>query len=238
MGGVGTSAAAMGGASADVEAFLGRLVRLDPVALVRVRRVADRSTLWGHVPWDVLVSRTVAGSFDADRDVVVRARDWLAAGDAAMTNLLRRDAEWRLALPPDERSVIEEIPAAELRSLGAAAADTLRAAEAGALGGRAVGVRAVRDALLDHIAIVVSAGERRVEIPQRLVQAVVRMDFAPPSRAGDGDGRAGGGDGRASGGEGPVRVVRAGGWTGLAADYGTAWWRKASGFGITPARSR
>lgn len=215
----------MGGASADVEAFLGRLVRLDPVALVRVRRATDRSTLWGRVPWNVLVSRTVPGSFGADGDMVVRARDWLAAGgDATVTGMLRRDAEWRLALPPDERAVIEAIPAADLRSLGAAAADTLRAAEAGGVGGRAVGARAVRDALLDHVAIVVSAGERRVEIPQRLVQAVVRMDFA----AGAG----------AHGEAGPVRVVRAGPWLGLAADYGTAWWRGASGFGIAPVRGR
>jgi hypothetical protein len=215
----------VGGATRDVEAFLGRLVRLDPVALVRVRRSADRSTLWGHVPWNVLVSRTVAGSFGADGDMVVRARDWLAAGgDAAMAGLLRRDAEWRLALPPDNRAVIEAIPADELRSLGAAAADTLRAAEAGGVGGRAVGARAVRDALLDHVAIVVSAGERRVEIPQRLVQAVVRMDFAA------------GAGGHGSGG--PVRVVRAGPWIGLAADYGTAWWREAGGFGIAPVRGR
>ena len=210
-------------AGADVGAFLGRLVRLDPVALVRLRRSADRSALWGHVPWNVLVSRTVAGSFGAADDIVVRARDWLAAGeDAAVTGLLRRDAEWRVALPPDERRVIEEIPAAELRSLGAAAADTLRAAETGGVGGRAVGARAVRDALLDHVAVVVSAGERRVEIPQRLVQAVVRMDFAPAPGAG--------------GRDGPVRVVRAGPWIGLAADYGTAWWREASGFGIAPVR--
>lgn len=216
----------MGSASADVEAFLGRLVRLDPVALVRVRRTADRSTFWGHVPWNVLVSRTVAGSFGADGDMVVRARDWLAAGgdDTAVAGLLRRDAEWRLALPPDERTVIEAIPGAELRSLGAAAADTLRAAEAGGVGGRAVGARAVRDALLDHVAIVVSAGERQVKIPQRLVQAVVRMDFV--------------GAGSAPGEEGPVRVIRAGPWIGLAADYGTAWWREASGFGIAPVRGR
>jgi hypothetical protein len=217
----------VGGATRDVEAFLGRLVRLDPVALVRVRRSADRSTLWGHVPWNVLVSRTVARSFGADGDMVVRARDWLAAGgdDAAMTGLLRRDADWRLALPPDDRAVIEAIPAAELRSLGAAAADTLRAAEAGGVGGRAVGARAVRDALLDHVAIVVSAGERRVEIPQRLVQAVVRMDFAADA-------------GAHGAGGGPVRVVQAGPWIGLAADYGSAWWREAGGLGIAPVRSR
>lgn len=210
----------MGGAGPDVEAFLGRLVRLDPVALVRVRRVADRSTLWGRVPWNVLVSRTVAGSFGADADLVVRARDWLEAGGSAatVTGLARCDAQWRLALPPDERAVIEAIPAAELRSIAAAAADTLRAAEAGGVGGRAVGARAVREALLDHVAIVASAGERRVEIPQRLVQAVVRMDFAAGAGA------------HAPGGL--VRVVRAGPWIGLAAAYGTAWWRETSGLGI------
>jgi len=226
VGGAAVGGAAAGGATGDVEAFLGRLVRLDRVALVRVRRGVDGSTLWGQVPWNVLVSRSVAGPLGADGDMVVRARDWLAAGgdDAAINGLLRRDAEWRLALPADDRVVIEAIPAAELRSLGAAAADTLRAAEAGGVGGRAVGARAVRDALLDHVAIVVSAGERRVEIPQRLVQAVVRMDFVPPTGA--------------PGGVGPVRVVRAGRWIGLAADYGTAWWREASGFGIAPVRRR
>lgn len=216
----------MGGAGADVEAFLGRLVRLDPVALVRVRRVADWSTLWGSVPWNVLVSRTVAGSFGADGDMVVRACDWLgtSGSTATVTGVARRDAEWRLALPPDGRAVIESIPAAELRSVAAAAADTLRAAEAGGVGGRAVGARAIREALLDHVAIVASAGERRVEIPQRLVQAVVRMDFA----AGAG----------AHGAGGPVRVVRAGPWIGLAADYGTAWWRETSGLGIAPVHRR
>jgi hypothetical protein len=114
--------------------------------------------------------------------------------------------------------VLEELPADVVRSLGSAAADTLRMAEAQGVGGRAVGSRAVRDALLDHVAIVVSAGPRRVEIPQRLVQAVVRMGFAPADE--------------------PVRVLGAGPWIGLAAAYGTAWWRPTAGLTLTPVAGR
>jgi len=202
----------------DIEAFLGRLVRLDTAALVRIRSTPNHATLWGRVPWDVLVSRTVSASF-GPTDLVVRAADWLVhpAGPTDVAALSRVDSAWRVPLPPDERQVIEAVPAATLRSLGAAAAETLRSAASGGVGGRAVGQRAVRDALLDHIAIVVSAGERRVEIPQRVVQAVVRMDFA--------------------GGDESVRVLGAGAWIGLAARYGTAWWRPSTGLALTPTRS-
>ncbi|HEY7176317.1 MAG TPA: hypothetical protein VH442_15485 [Micromonosporaceae bacterium] len=211
----------MAGRTADVEAFLVRLVRLDPAALVRVRYEPRHTTLWGRVPWNALVSRTVAGTFDADRDaivadIVVRASDWLdAPAETDARDLARVDAKWRSPLPPSGRDVLEVIPAAEVRRLAAAAADTLRATEAGGIGGRAVGSRAVRDALLDHVAIVVSAGPSRVEIPQRLVQAVVRMGFA----AADDE---------------PVRVLRAGPWIGLAAAFGTAWWRPTAGLTLTP----
>ncbi|HEU0239982.1 MAG TPA: hypothetical protein VFR11_12020 [Micromonosporaceae bacterium] len=220
------------GRPADVEAFLARLVRLDPVALVRLRVGATQTTLWGRVPWDVLVSRTLVGLSSADGeppdgeppdgelsdgDFVVRASDWLTApATSDVRTLTRRDAGWRTALPPLRREVLEEVPGDELRGLGVAAADTLRATEAGGVGGRAVGARAVRDALLDHIAIVVSAGPRRVEVPQRLVQAVVRMGFAAADE--------------------PVRVLAAGQWIGLAAAYGTAWWRPSTGLGLTPAK--
>jgi hypothetical protein len=63
----------------------------------------------------------------------------------------------------------------------------------------------VRDALLDHVPIVVEAGADRVEVPQRLVQAVVRMGFIRP--------------------EGRVVVRRAGAWVGLAGEFGAAWHR-------------
>ena len=49
----------MAGLTPDVGAFLARLVRLDPAALVRVRAgdAGEHTALWGRVPWDVLVSR-------------------------------------------------------------------------------------------------------------------------------------------------------------------------------------
>jgi len=219
------------GGTADVEAFLARLVRLDPQALVRVYTADDRTVLWGRVPWDVLVSRTVVGLARSlasptdnvaatDADLVVRAADWLAATSTVtdLRSIARAGAAWRSPLPPAAREVVEELPADVVRGLGVAAADTLRTAETHGVGGRAVGSRAVRDALLDHVAIVVSAGEARVEIPQRLVQAVVRMGFAAADE--------------------PVRVLRGGPWIGLAAAYGTAWWRPAADLRLAPAAGR
>jgi hypothetical protein len=214
----------MAGHADDVEPFLARLVRLDAQALVRVQSGPDRTVVWGWVPWNVLVSRTIPGSWGASSDAtdqVVRASDWLVTG-AALTNLpslARLDAGWRLPLPPAQRVLIEDVPATTLHDLGAAAAQTLRAAEVGGVGGHAVGSRAVRDALLDHIAIVVSTETRRVEIPQRLVQAVVRMGFVAV-------------------GDAPVRVLSAASWIGLAATYGSAWWRPSGQLTVAPVRHR
>ncbi len=74
--------------------------------------------------------------------------------------------------------MVESLPATELARVAAAASETLRTAAEKGVGGRAVGERVVRDALLDHVAIVVTAADgERVEVPQRLVQAVVRMGF-------------------------------------------------------------
>jgi hypothetical protein len=68
-----------------------------------------------------------------------------------------------------------------------------------------VGDRALRDALLDHVPIVVSDGETRVEVPQRLVQALLRMDFIGTEN------------------DGQVTVCIAPGWVGVTAVYGSVW---------------
>ena len=86
------------------------------------------------------------------------------------------------------------------------------------LGGRAVGSRVLRDALLDHVAITATDGDQTVEVPQRLVQAVARMGFA-------------GADDDAG-----VRVLAGGAWIGLAAAYGVAWWRRPGDLFVAPAR--
>jgi hypothetical protein len=220
---------------ADAAAFLARVTRFDAQALVRLRPGDGRTTLWAFLPWGVLVSRTVAGV--APGDVTVPAGDLLAelsAGGSALPR--RRDADWRQPLPPSGGRVVEVLPADELRRLAAAAASTLRAAVSGDGRGRKVGQRMLRDVLLDHVAVVVTdasdGGVTRVEVPQRLVQAVVRMGFlGPPREAG-----AEGGNGVNTGDVVHVRLVRQ--WLALSAPYGVAWLRRVDQLPILPFSPR
>jgi hypothetical protein len=207
---------------ADAGAFLARLVRLDPSAPVRLRSAgSDRTALWARLPWDVLVTREVAGP--GPGDVTVSAADLLGVlgrGDAGLP--ARRDAQWRWPLPPAGGAAVETVAASELTRLAAAAAGTLREVTTGGLAGRAVGQRAVRDALLDHVALVVTPeGGRPVEVPQRLVQAVSRMGFLGP---GDGD-------------DLQARVRVAGRWVGISAPYGVAWLQRVKELTVMPIAS-
>jgi len=209
---------------ADAGAFLARLLRMDPNALVRLRpdQGGGAVALWARLPFGVLVTRRIGA--DLTDDATVRAGDLLDALGAAATSLpTRHDAQWRWPLPPEPGEVVERLPAADVHRIGAAAARTLREAAAGGVGGRAVGERVLRDALLDHVPVVVeTGGGRRVEVPQRLVQAVVRMGFlGPAAGVGSGDAR--------------VEVRVAAGWVGLAAPYGSAWHRPSTTLDIHPA---
>jgi hypothetical protein len=189
---------------ADAGAFLARLVRLDPSAVVRLRPGSPGQILiWARLPFEVLVSRGLRA--DVARDVTVRADELLTAVGDGRDLPAPRDADWRWPLPSPSAVDVEEIPAAEVLRIAAAAADTARSALGAGVDGRAVGSRRLRDALLDHVPIVVHAGGERVEVPQRLVQAVVRMGFVKP-------------DGR-------VVVRRAGAWVSLAGEFGAAWHR-------------
>jgi hypothetical protein len=189
---------------ADAQVFLGRLTHLDRTAVVRLRPVAaDRTALWARLPWRALVTREVALAVPSD--VTVAAAPLLAGGSPEP-----RDHDWRWPLPPASAAVLEEIPAQRLAEVAAAAASTLKEVSETGLAGRAVGSRVVREALLDHVAIVVETEGGRIDVPQRLVQAVVRMGFLGPEGT-------------------PVRVLRADRWVGLAARYGIAWLPPAAG---------
>ena len=192
---------------ADAGAFLARLTRLDRNVLVRLRSAGEHTALWAVLPWGVLVTRLVAGS--GPGDATVPAAELLAALATQGPELpTRRDADWRWPLPPARSTTVEAVAAAELSRLAEAAAGTLREVTAGGLAGRAVGQRAVRDALLDHVALVVTRpGGEPVEVSQRLVQAVSRMGFLGPA------------DKQTS----AARVCVAGRWVGLSAPYGVAW---------------
>jgi hypothetical protein len=188
----------------DAEVFLARLVRLDPQALVRVRPVApDRAAIFAMLPWGTLVSREIAAEPGGDH--TLRAEDALTRRE----NYPRHDHAWRWQLPPSGAATVEVLPAGLVRRLADAAAATLRQATESGVDGKAVGSRALRDALLDHVAVYVTSivDGKVIEVPQRLIQAVVRMGFLPVNDAGD------------------VAVLAAGNWIGLAATFGTAWWR-------------
>jgi hypothetical protein len=207
---------------ADAGAYLARLVRLDAAALVRLRPAGDRTLeLWARLPFEVLVTRRVRAGLT--EDVTVRASDLLRSLDAGGDRLPPRyDAQWRWPLPPGAGLAVERMPAAEVHRVGAAAGATLRAAVTGGVRGRAVGERVLRDALLDHVPVVVFTDDgTRVEVPQRLVQAVVRMGFLGPAAAEV---------------EAPAVDVRvAHGWVGLAGAFGTGWHRSSRGLEVRPA---
>jgi len=206
---------------ADAGAFLARLTRLDPAAPVRLRSTRSRTALWAKLPWDVLVTREVAG--EGPGDVTVSAAELLAAlarGDAELPP--RRDSLWRWPLPSSAGRAVESVASAELARLAAAAAGTLREVTTEGLAGRAVGQRAVRDALLDHIALVVTPGDGDpVDVPQRLIQAVSRMGFL----------------GRADVDGGDSRVRVSGRWVGISAPYGVAWLQNVNKLTVIPIGS-
>ncbi|MET7399035.1 hypothetical protein ABZS66_36705 [Dactylosporangium sp. NPDC005572] len=196
-----------GSSRSDAGAFLARLVRLDPGALVRLRPAGEGAVaLWSRLPWGVLVCRGVRGAVPLDRTVL--GSELAATLDGELP--ASRDSDWRWSIPSAPGAVVERIPAADVRRVGAAAAETLRTAAAEGVGGRAVGSRMLRDALLDHVPIMVTTDDgSHIAVSQRLVQAVVRMGFV---------------------GEGPgdfVDVRISGPWTALACAYGSAWHRAA-----------
>ncbi|MER7588824.1 hypothetical protein ABTW72_14950 [Micromonospora sp. NPDC127501] len=216
---------------ADAGAFLARLVRLDPVAPVRLRPAGapGRVALWARLPWQVLVVRTVAGG--PAEDATVAAAELLAELERGGTTLpTRRDAQWLWPLPPTRSHQVEALPVAELRRIADAAAGTLRTASEQGVAGRAVGQRALRDALLDHVAVLITPDgtpAAPVEVPQRLVQGVVRMGFLGPAH----------GSAAGEGGD-AVQVRVAGRWVGLVGPHGAAWLQKATDLAVTPLSSR
>ena len=205
---------------ADVGAFLTRLLRLDAAALVRLRPGSGAGQIWAILPFRVLVSRPLTDG--PPGDITVSASDLLATLDAGGAELTRRDAAWRSPLPSSAGRVVETIPAAEMVRLAAAASHTLRTAAAEGLGGRRVGERIVRDALLDHVAIVVTTDDgQRIEVAQRMVQSVVRMGFL---------GRVTKRDDSITEmpGDKSVTVRLATEWIGIDCLHGSAWYRPVS----------
>jgi hypothetical protein len=204
---------------AAVAQFLNRLVRLDPGAVVRLRPEPDGAgVVWAALPFRVLVGRRLTVAPPSDVTVgAAELADWLRTAGGATP--ARRDEAWRWPVPSSQGRVVETIPALEVARLAEAAARTVRDAIADGVGGRAVGERALRDALLDHVAIVVTTDDgERVEIPQRMVQALVRTGLLGEASEVTVD----------TLGADSVTVRRAMGWIGLSSRHGSAWYRPIS----------
>jgi hypothetical protein len=204
---------------APVAQFLSRLSRLDPGVLVRLRpEPGGAGIVWAMLPFRVLVGRRLTVAPPSDVTVgAAELAQWLRGADGAMPP--RRDEAWRWPLPSSDGLVVETIPVAEVMRLAEAAARTVRDAIADGVGGRAVGERVLRDALLDHVAIVVTTDDgARVDIPQRMVQGLVRTGLLGEQPEVTGD----------TMGADSVTVRRAMGWIGMSSRYGSAWYRPIS----------
>jgi hypothetical protein len=199
--------------TADLTSFLGRLVALDPAAVVRLRSAAARVTAYARLPFGVLVSRTVAG--DADPvDVTLGAGELLTALERgsdpdAVAWPARRDMDWRAALPPVDGWVrLDSVPGDVVLKLVRAGRDALRAVPAGS-------AAAAGESLLDHESLTVTGAGRSAVLPLRVLGSLTRMGFLR------------------DGGE-PVVVSVAAGWTRLAGAYGSAYQRTAPGLALSP----
>jgi hypothetical protein len=182
----------------DLGTFVGRVVRLDQTAVVRLRAGGPgRVTVWAATPFDVLATRSVPGTLEPD-DVTTPAAALLAAlsVDRAATVDPGVGGLWQGLLPPDEGwAAVDAVPAAELERLTERGLDLARE-HAGPLGPPA--------SLLDQAVLTVSgAVGPPVRIPLRCLFALSGMGFLGATEAGE-----------------TVRVSATSSWLRLDARYG------------------
>jgi hypothetical protein len=204
------------GSPADAGAFLARVVRLDPEALVRLRPYGEDSVaLWTWLNVGVLAVRVVPGTGPAD--AVVPAAE-LLAGLAPETGLpARRDAEWRGPLPGAGFLRLDVLPPDVVERLAVAGERTFREAVAAGAGRSRSGARALTEAVLDHVAVAVTGpGGETADVPQRAVQTLASLGFV---------------------GSGPVAVDVTAAWLRLAGTYGAVHLRRGPGLTVAPFRA-
>ncbi|ALE82878.1 hypothetical protein [Pseudonocardia sp. HH130629-09] len=186
----------------DLGAFTARVARLDQTAAVRLTAGVGRVTAWARTPFDVLVTRSVAGELDPAVPVTAQASALLTA--LAVDRSAAVDpgppAPWLDELPPDDGwSRVDDVPAAELDEL-ADRGLALAREHAGPMGPPA--------SLLDQTVLTVSPPDqgRPVTVPMRVLFAMSGMGFlgSAPQET-----------------DGPrVRVSASGSWIRLDARYG------------------
>jgi hypothetical protein len=164
----------------DLGTFVGRVVRLDQTAAVRLLGSASgRVTAWASTPFDVLATRSVPGTLEP-ADVTTFAAALLSAlsVDRADTVDPGSGGLWQGLLPPaDGWAVVDTVPAAELEGLTERGLALARE-HAGPLGPPA--------SLLDQTVLTVTgAAGPPVRIPMRCLFALSGMGFVGAGDAGE-----------------------------------------------------
>ncbi|WP_431962594.1 hypothetical protein [Nocardia sp. bgisy134] len=205
----------------NLATFLSRVVRLDPAAVVRLRRRGERYvSAWVATGFEALAVRTVIAELGVD-DVTVGADSVLAGLSTGSPIDLgySMDSAWRGALPPVAGFAhVDDVPARTLVELAE------RGAELAKKHGSQHGPPA---SLLDQTVLTVSAADTAVEVPMRVVFALTAMDFIPHS-----------GDKAESRRIPPAEIVRVRAtatWLRLDARYGSVARRRAGSIPLLPS---
>lgn len=184
---------------ADLGAFVGRVVRLDQAATVRLRATGDgvdaRVTTWATTPFDVLATRSVHGTV-VPADITAPAVGLLTALSVERAEVIDPGPGglWQGQLPPDDGWFrVDDVPAAEVEGLTARGLTVARE-NAGPLGPPA--------SLLDQTVLTVTAPKGpAVKVPLRCLFALSGMGFIGTDSS-------------------AVRVSATGSWLRLDARYG------------------
>ncbi len=159
--------------AADTAAFVGRLLRLDEAAVVRLQQRDDGLVgLWGTTGFEVLATRAVFGLL-TPADVVCDARllaDAAGAGNLAIDPGFALDSAWRGALPPQTGyHQVDDVPLRTVVDLAQRGAGLAR---------EPVGGHGPVTGLLDQVVLEVSDGQTSVGIALRTLFALTGMGFA------------------------------------------------------------
>ncbi|NIL78177.1 hypothetical protein [Rhodococcus kyotonensis] len=159
----------------NLTAFLGKAVRLDEAAVVRLRMRADgRLSVWATTGFDALAVRVVDGTIVPD-DTSAGADGLLTALASATSGEIdpgfSMDSAWRGALPPDHGfEHVDDVPARVLIDLAQRGAALAK--QHGSSHGPPV-------SLLDQDVLHVEGPTGDVSIAMRTVFALTAMGFVP-----------------------------------------------------------
>lgn len=211
----------------DVAAFVGRLLRLDEAAVIRVQQRADGLVgLWGTTGFDVLATRSVFGSISPP-DVVCDAgvvQSAAGAGQLTIDPGFSLDSAWRGALPPQSGyRQIDDVPLRTVVDL---------AQRGAALANEPVGGHGPVTSLLDQVVLEVTdpTGDVAVGVALRALFALTGMGFAR-DRHGHGISESTVLEDIAE--DEPVRVRASGTWIRLDARFGAVYQRRGDQFAVT-----